>query len=69
MVNKKIPNGCYDCQYRSKIDQEFCNNYLMPLKDAKIECNADGRREVILAQTKGRNWLTVDEITELKVTA
>lgn len=41
---------------------------MMLIKDAKPECNADNRREVILMQTKGRNWLTVDEITELKAT-
>lgn len=60
--------NCYDCQYRSKIDPMFCNNYLMLIKEAKSECDIDNRREVILMQTKGRTWLTVDEITELKTT-
>lgn len=41
MISKKIPNGCYDCQCRSRSDLTFCNNYLLPLKDAKIKCNAE----------------------------
>ena len=60
--------NCYDCQYRSKIDSKFCYNYMMLIKESKPECDADNRREVILMQTKDRNWLTVDEITELKAT-
>ena len=61
-------NNCYECQYRSRINPKYCNNYLMLIEDAIKECEPDNRREVILTQTKGRDWLTVDEITELKDT-
>jgi len=61
-------NECLDCQYRSKIDKSFCNNYLLNINECYTECKNDNYREIILFQTKNRNWLTVDEITELKRT-
>ena len=36
MTNK---NNCYTCQYRSKINKKFCNNYLMNIKECYNECN------------------------------
>lgn len=61
-------NECLDCQYKSKINKSLCNNYLSDINDCYTECKNDNDREIILFQTQGRNWLTVDEITELKRT-
>ena len=71
--------NCYGCQYRSRIDPKFCNNYMMPIErvtsckvdddQESISCKADNDRESILIQTRGRSWLTVAEIKELKRTA
>lgn len=40
------PNKCWGCHYKSKIDPEFCNNYLKPLKEAITECLIDDAEEV-----------------------
>lgn len=56
-----VPNKCWGCQYKSKINPGFCNNYLKPLQEAINECIIDDadklneeRRKVRLDRRKNK---------------